>query len=133
MKEHPVLLFDGVCNFCNAGVNYIIRQDKKKIFRFATLQSPAGQELLQRHQLPTGQLDSFVLIKDGKAFTKSTAGLKVYSMLPWYWQWTQVFWIVPRFIRDAVYDLIAKKRYKWFGRKEECMVPTADVRNRFLG
>ena len=129
---NPIILFDGVCNFCNAGVNYIIKQDKKKLFHFATLQSPAGQELLLRNQLPTGQFDSFVLIEGDKAFTKSTAGLRVYSKLPWYWQWTQLFWIVPRFIRDAVYDLIAKKRYRWFGRKDQCMVPTAELKSRFL-
>ena len=133
MNEHPVLLFDGVCNFCNAGINYIIRQDKKKLYRFATLQSEAGQQLLQQYQLPTKQFDSFVLIENAKAYTKSTAGLRVYRSLPWYWKWTQAFWIFPRFIRDAVYDFIAKNRYKWFGRKEECMVPTADVQSRFLG
>ena len=92
----------------------------------------AGQQLLQKHQLPTEQFNSFVLIENGRAYTKSTAGLKVYRSLPWYWLWTQIFWIVPRFIRDAVYDLIAKNRYKWFGKKEECMVPTAEIRGRFL-
>jgi len=132
VKDHPILLFDGICNFCNGGVNYIIRQDKNKIFRFATLQSQAGQQLLQQYQLPTKQFDSFVLIENGKAYTKSAAGLRVYRSLSWYWKWTQIFWIFPGFIRNAVYDLIAKHRYKWFGKKEECMVPTADVRIRFL-
>src|SRR5829696_9080627 len=95
---HPIILFDGVCNFCNAGVNFIIRQDKKKRFRFAPLQSPAGQQLLRQHQLSTEKFDSFVLVDHGKVYNKSTAGLKVYGQLPWYWKWTQLFWIVPRFI-----------------------------------
>ena len=115
-EVHPVILFDGVCNFCNAGVNFIIRQDKKKIFRFAALQSGAGQKILQHFNLPKEGFDSFVLIDNGRAYKKSTAGLKVYNKLPWYWKWTQLGWIAPRFVRDAVYDFIARNRYKWFGK-----------------
>ena len=127
-----MILFDGVCNFCNAGVNFIIKQDKKKVFHFAALQSEAGQNLLQQFNLPKEGFDSFVLIYNGKAYKKSSAGLKVYSQLPWYWKWTQAFWIAPRFIRDAVYDFIARNRYKWFGKKDACMIPTPDVKSRFL-
>lgn len=132
MNNHPVILFDGVCNFCNAGVNFIIRQDKKKVFRFSALQSTTGQKLLEVFKLPKEGFDSFVLIDNGKAYKKSTAGLRVYNKLAWYWKWTQLAWIVPKFIRDAVYDFIARNRYKWFGKKEECMVPTPDVKSRFL-
>ena len=133
MKEDkPIILFDGVCNFCNAGVNFIIRQDKKNIFRFAALQSKAGQELADKYQLPKENFNSFILIDKGKVYNRSTAGFKVYSKLPWYWKWTQLFWIVPRFITDAIYDLIARNRYKWFGKKEECMIPTPEIRSRFL-
>ena len=133
MKEDkPIILFDGVCNFCNAGVNFIIRQDKKNIFRFAALQSKAGQQLADKYQLPKENFNSFILIDKGKVYNRSTAGFKVYGKLPWYWKWTQIFWIVPRFITDAVYDLIARNRYKWFGKKEECMIPTPEIRNRFL-
>lgn len=131
MKE-PVILFDGVCNFCNAGVNFIIRQDKKKLFRFAALQSDAGQRLLTEHGLPTKELNSFILIEEGKVYNKSTAGLRVYRKLPWYWGWTQLFWIAPKFIRDAVYDFIARNRYKWFGKRESCMIPTPELKSRFL-
>jgi predicted DCC family thiol-disulfide oxidoreductase YuxK len=131
-NDHPTILFDGVCNFCNAGINFIIKQDRKKVFRFATLQSEAGQKLSEQYRLPTKNFQSFVLIDKGKAYTKSTAGFKVYGQLPWYWKWTQLFWIVPRFITDAVYDFIARNRYKWFGKKESCIIPTADVRERFL-
>jgi predicted DCC family thiol-disulfide oxidoreductase YuxK len=129
---HPIILFDGVCNFCNAGINFIIGQDKKAVFRFAPLQSVAGQELLKQHQLSTEKFESFILVEDGNVYQKSAAGLKVYSKLPWYWKWTQVFWIVPAFIRNAVYDFIARNRYRWFGKKEVCMIPTPDVRTRFL-
>ena len=128
----PIILFDGVCNFCNGVVNFIIRQDKKKVFRFAALQSEAGQELLEQYGLPKEKFDSFLLIENGKVYKSSSAGLRLYSRLPWYWKWTQIFWIVPRFLRDAVYNFIARNRYRWFGKSESCMVPTADVRSRFL-
>lgn len=128
----PIILFDGVCIFCNGVVNFIIRQDKKKVFRFAALQSEAGQKLLEQYGLPKENFDSFFLVDNGKVYKSSTAGLRLYARLPWYWKWTQVFWIVPRFLRDAVYNFIARNRYRWFGQKESCMVPTADVRSRFL-
>jgi len=113
-------------------VNFIIRHDKKKVFLFCALQSEAGKKLLQQYNLNWKRSDSFVLIEDGKAYQKSNASLKLYNKLPWYWKWTQLFWIVPKFIRDGVYNLIAKNRYRWFGKKEECMVPAREVRDRFL-
>lgn len=130
--DHPVILFDGVCNFCNAGINFIIKQDRKKVFRFAALQSEAGQKLLAQYSLPKKEYESFVLIDGGKVYQKSSAGLRVYGKLPWYWKWTQAFWLAPKFIRNAVYDFIARNRYKWFGKKEACMIPTQDVKSRFL-
>ena len=132
MKSPPVILFDGVCNFCNGSVNFIIRQDKKRVFRFAALQSETGQRLLEKYRLPKEDFQSFILLDEGKVYQKSTAGLKVYGKLPWYWKWTQVFWIVPKFIRDGIYDFVARNCYKWFGKKEQCMIPTPDVRSRFL-
>jgi len=132
VNKKPIILFDGICNFCNAIVNFIIRQDKKNIFLFAALQSESGKQLLEEHKIDWKNTDSFVIIDNGKAYQRSTAALKVCSKLPWYWKWSQVFWIVPRFIRDAIYNFIAKNRYKWFGKKEACMVPTAEVRNKFL-
>ena len=130
--ENPVILFDGVCNFCNGSVNMIIRQDSKKIFRFAPIQSVAGQRLLKEYGIQEVSPDSFVLIENGKAYTASTAGLRVSKHLPWYWKWTQLLWIIPKFIRDAVYHFIARNRYRWFGRKESCMVPSQDIRERFI-
>jgi predicted DCC family thiol-disulfide oxidoreductase YuxK len=129
---HPIILFDGICNFCNAAVNFIIKQDKKKTFRFAALQSEAGQKLLEEYELPKEGFDSFVLIDEEKVYKKSAAGLRVYSKLPWYWKWTQIFWIAPPFIKDAVYDFIARNRYKWFGKRDACIIPTSEVKERFL-
>jgi len=130
--DHPVILFDGICNFCNGAVNFVLKQDKKGIFRFAPLQSEAGQKLLKQYNLSTNDFDSFVLIDDEKVYKKSTASLRVMNKLPWYWKEAQILRIVPRPLRDAIYDFIARNRYKWFGRKEKCMVPTPELRNRFL-
>jgi predicted DCC family thiol-disulfide oxidoreductase YuxK len=130
--EHPIILFDGVCNFCDSAVNFVLKQDKKGIFRFAPLQSEAGQKLLHQYNLSTEDFDSFVLIENGKVYKKSSASLKVMNKLPWYWKEAQILWIVPGFLRNAIYDFIAANRYKWFGKKEQCMVPTAELKSRFL-
>jgi predicted DCC family thiol-disulfide oxidoreductase YuxK len=113
-------------------VNFIIRQDKKKLFRFVALQSAAGQRLMNEFSLKAPGNDSFILIEDNKAFQRSTAALKLYNKLPWYWKWTQVGWILPRIIRDGMYDLIARNRYRWFGKREQCMVPGNEIKERFL-
>jgi predicted DCC family thiol-disulfide oxidoreductase YuxK len=128
----PVILFDGICNYCNGMVNFIIRQDKNAVFKFAALQSEAGQALLEKYNLPKHDFESIILIDNGKAFSNSTAGLRLYNKLPWYWKWTQVFWIIPRFLRDAAYNLVARNRYKLFGKKDACMIPGPSVRSRFL-
>lgn len=130
--ENPIVLFDGVCNFCNAVVNFLIQQDKKKVLRFAAMQSETGKKLLLQYHFPPDYLKSFVLIENGKAYTKSTAALRLYNHLPWYWKWIQAFWAVPKPLRDGVYGAISDKRYKWFGKKDQCMVPTPDMRSRFL-
>ena len=132
MNEHPVILFDGVCNFCNSAINFVLKQDKKGIFRFAPLQSEAGRKLLQQYNLSTKEFDSFVLIDEGKVYKKSAASLRVMNKLPWYWKEVQLFRIIPGIFRDAIYDFIAKHRYKWFGKKDQCMVPTPELRSRFL-
>jgi predicted DCC family thiol-disulfide oxidoreductase YuxK len=130
--KKPIILFDGVCNFCNAMVNFIIEQDKKNVFLFATLQSESGKKLLEQFHINWQHRDSFVVIETDKAYMKSDAALKLYNKLPWYWKWTQVFWIVPKIIRDWVYNVVAKNRYKWFGKRQECMVPTLRVKDKFL-
>jgi predicted DCC family thiol-disulfide oxidoreductase YuxK len=132
MKEHPIVLFDGTCNLCSGIVKFLIRNDKRKILRFAAMQSEAGKEILQQYGFPEHYLKTFVFVKNNKAYTGSTAALKLYNELPWYWKWTQAFWIVPRFLRDAVYEFVSKHRFQWFGKKDHCMVPSPELKSRFL-
>jgi predicted DCC family thiol-disulfide oxidoreductase YuxK len=131
VNNNPVILFDGVCNLCNGSVRFILKRDKEKRFLFASLQSNHGQDLLKQFDLPSDTFNSFILFQDGNIFTRSTAALKMFQQLKG-WGWVKIFWIVPRFIRDAVYNLIAKNRYKWFGKKEECWIPTPELKARFL-
>jgi predicted DCC family thiol-disulfide oxidoreductase YuxK len=130
-ERNPIILFDGVCNFCNGVVTFIIKHDKTMVFRFAALQSAAGQALIEKFHLPSS-FDTFILIQNGKAYTKSTAALHLYNQLSWLWKWTQLFWVIPRPIRDSAYNIIARNRYRWFGKREECMVPTPELRSRFI-
>ncbi len=131
-KDHPIVLFDGVCNFCNGIINFLISQDKKNVLRFAAMQSEAGKKILTQYGFEPGYTKSFVFIINGKAYKKSTAALKLYNQLPWYWKWIQIFWIVPTFIRDGVYEYISENRYKWFGKKSQCMLPSPGIKSRFL-
>ena len=131
MNYNPVILFDGVCNLCSGSVQFILKRDKEKKFLFASLQSGYGQDLLKQLDLPTDTFNSFILYEDEKVYTRSTAALKMFEQLK-NWRWIKIFWIVPKFIRDAVYNLIAKNRYRWFGKKEECWLPTPDLKARFL-
>lgn len=132
MENNPIILFDGVCNLCNSSVQFVIKHDKQKHFRFASLQSATGQELLKKYALPETIFNSFVLIKDEKPYLKSTAALKVAKEMNGLIKMLYAFIIVPAFIRNAVYNVIAKNRYKWFGKKESCILPSPDLQNRFL-
>jgi predicted DCC family thiol-disulfide oxidoreductase YuxK len=113
-------------------VNFLIRQDKRKTFLFAALQSEAGKKILTERHLSTHFFDSMIFVERDRLFKSSSAVLKIYGRLPWYWKWTQLFWIVPKFLRDAIYNAIARRRYKWFGKKDQCMVPGPEIRSRFL-
>ena len=132
MPDVPIILFDGVCNFCSSAVNFVIKRDKKSILKFATLQSNVSHQLLATRQLPANDLKSFVFIENNKIYTRSTAALKVCRYLNGLWPMMYGFIIVPKFIRDGIYNWISKKRYQWFGKKEECMIPTPGVKDRFL-
>jgi predicted DCC family thiol-disulfide oxidoreductase YuxK len=127
-----LLLFDGVCNLCNGAVQWIIVRDKKAIFQFAALQSDAGQRALNQLGLPTQTFNSIVVVKGDQYLIRSDAALEIAVQLGGFWQLAAIFKIVPRFIRDAVYDFIAKNRYKWFGKQEQCMLPRAEWKERFL-
>jgi predicted DCC family thiol-disulfide oxidoreductase YuxK len=132
MKQNPIILFDGICNLCNSSVQFVLKHDKQSIFRFAALQSEAGRLLLQKNNLPQSNFNSFVLIQDDKVYLKSTAALKVAKQMSGATKYLYTFIVVPAFIRDAVYNVIAKNRYKWFGKKESCMIPTPALQSRFL-
>ena len=132
VSSSPIILFDGICNLCNRSVQFIIKPDKEKVYRFAAFQSKAGQKLLQQYNLPLKQYSSFLLIENNKAYSQSTAALKVAKNLSGLVKLAVVFNIVPAGIRNIVYNFVARNRYQWFGKKESCMVPTQDLKARFL-
>lgn len=131
-KHKKLILFDGVCNLCMKSVQFVIKRDKEDLFRFASLQSELGQELTRKFGLDPKQVDSIVLTDSTGVFhVKSAAALHIAKDLPGY-RWMRVFLYLPRFLRDAVYNLIAKNRYNWFGKKDECMIPTPALQAKFL-
>ncbi len=132
-REHPAILFDGVCNLCSGTVDFIIKRDPEGLFRFASLQSEAGRTLLTRHAVDSNETDSVLLIEEGRVFDRSTAALRIARHIGGLWTLFFVFVVVPKPLRDALYSAVAKRRYRWFGEKETCRVPTPEERSRFLG
>ena len=132
MQNHHIILFDGVCNFCNYWVNFIIDRDKDDIFKFAALQSEAGQKLLNKFNLKTEDFDTFILIEAEIYFTKSTAALKIARNLNYPVKVLYYFIFTPKFLRDLIYSLIAKNRYIFFGKRDVCRIPTDEERNKFV-
>jgi len=126
-----IVLFDGVCNFCNATVNWIIRHDREKKFKFAPLQSEFGQQQRAKFGI-SDDIDSIVLIDDGRAYTHSTAALRIARALGGIWSLGYAGIVFPRSVRDWFYKLFAANRYRMFGKKDVCMMPTPDVRERFV-
>lgn len=131
-SPQSIVLFDGVCHMCQAIVLFTIKRDKQEQIHFAPLQSEFGLELLEKLELPTSNFDTFVFVDNGKVYTKSTAALHLFKKLHRLWPLLYVFIIVPRILRDPVYSFIAKNRYKWFGKSEQCMIPTSHIRSRFI-
>ncbi|MGD9627684.1 MAG: thiol-disulfide oxidoreductase DCC family protein [Pyrinomonadaceae bacterium] len=127
-----IVLFDGVCNFCNASVNFVIARDKAGYFKFAPLQSEIGEELSTRHGIDKIETDSVIVIENERVYTHSSAALRIARHLDGIWSWAYVFVIVPKPIRDLLYRLFARNRYRLFGRQDACMMPTPDVRARFM-
>jgi predicted DCC family thiol-disulfide oxidoreductase YuxK len=127
------ILFDGVCNLCNGFVRFVIARDPAARFRFAALTSPAAAEVLRRTGVAGPLPDSMILVEDGRAYTRSDAPLRIARGLRFPWPLLYGLIVVPRFIRDRVYDFVAARRYRWFGRRDVCMIPTPDVKQRFLG
>jgi predicted DCC family thiol-disulfide oxidoreductase YuxK len=132
LPSSPTIFFDGVCNLCNGFVQFVIRNDTREYFKFASLQSEIGQEVLKAYGLPTEQFKSVLLIENGKLHTRSAAALRIVRRLRGSWSLLYVFALVPRFILDRLYDYVSHNRYRWFGQQESCMLPTPELRARFL-
>jgi predicted DCC family thiol-disulfide oxidoreductase YuxK len=131
-ENQSVILFDGVCNFCNYWVNFIIKHDKQAIFKFASLQSEAGKIMSLKYKIDPSKVDSVILIENNQAYIYSDAAIKIaYQLNSFKW----IYFLgkmTPRIIRDFIYKFVAKNRYNWFGKKSSCMIPTPELKNRFL-
>ena len=132
MENKAIILFDGVCNFCDRSVQFVLKRDKKAYFNFASLQSEIGQNLLEKYKIPKDKFESLVLIENDKAYLFSTGALRIARKLNGAWPLLYGFIIIPPFIRNFFYKLIANNRYRLFGKKEECMIPSPEWRSRFL-
>jgi predicted DCC family thiol-disulfide oxidoreductase YuxK len=130
--HQEIVFFDGVCNLCQRSVQFILTHDKKAIFAFSSLQSPIAKQLLLPHGISTSEINTFILLENNKVYTRSTAALRVAKKLGGFWVSLYAFIIVPPFIRDAVYDFIARNRYRWFGKQETCWLPRPEWKQRFL-
>ncbi len=132
-ENKKIILFDGVCNLCNASVQLVIKHDKKDLFRFVALQSDLGQEIIQHIGMDTQNIDSIILYEPGIAYYhKSEAAFKIASQLGGFYGFLAGFNFFPKRINDSIYDYIAKNRYKWYGKKEQCMIPTPELKAKFL-
>jgi predicted DCC family thiol-disulfide oxidoreductase YuxK len=132
LKDKGIVLFDGVCNFCNAGVQFIIRKDNTDYFRFLALQSEKGKKIVEQFHLDPENIQTVILLENGKIYTRSTAAVRIARKLRGGWKLLYGFVIVPAFLRDWVYNIVAKNRYRWWGKQDSCMIPTPEVRKKFL-
>ena len=132
MSHKPVIFFDGICNLCNAAVQFTIKHDKKGFFRFTALQGEYAQSALPKFKVDLKSMNSILLLENDQLYTKSSAALRIAKRLNGLWPLLYGFIIVPKFIRDYFYDVIAKNRYKWWGRQESCWVPTPELKSKFL-
>lgn len=130
--SYDLVLFDGVCNFCNSSINFVIDHDSQKRFKFASLQSEVGQQYLAQFSRNKKDFDSVLLVKNGRVFKKSDAALHIARHLDGAWKWLYFLRWVPRVIRDMIYDLVAKNRYRIFGKSDACRLPNPELRERFL-
>ena len=130
MQNQAIIFFDGVCNLCNESAQFVLLRDKRAHFQFASLQSETAKRMLPSERVR--DLDSVVLIEDGKLYTQSTAVLRICRRLPGGWPLLSVFLVVPRPVRDAVYAWVGRNRYRWFGKSDACLIPKPEWKNRFL-
>ena len=131
-RDAPVLLFDGVCHLCSGWAGFVIRNDPDGVVKLATVQSVSGQEILRALGMPTDTFDTLVFVEDGRAWFRSAAVLRILRHMRRRWQFARALAIVPAGLRDACYDVIARNRYRWFGKRETCLLPTPDIARRFL-
>lgn len=132
-EDKKIILFDGVCNLCNSSIQFVIKHDKKNVYKFAALQSDVAKLLLHERGINSSQIDSIILIDPNIAYyTKSTAALEIGKSFGGAWRLLGVFQWIPKPIRDQIYDFVAKKRYSWFGKQNECMIPTPELKAKFL-
>lgn len=131
-ENQKIILFDGVCNLCNGSVQFVLKRDRDGVFKFASLQSDFGGGILTRYGLPTDDYNSFVLVEGDRIYTKSTAALRVARNLGGFWNLLYGLIVIPSVLRDAVYGFIARNRYRWFGKRESCMIPQPEWKSRFL-
>ena len=132
LYDSRVIFFDGVCNFCNYWVNFVIKRDRKKKLKFTTLQGETAKQLLPQYHINPSSLSSVILIDKGKAYTQSSAAIRICKYLNGGWKLFYGLIIIPKLIRDYFYIIVARNRNKWFGKKNECMAPTPEIRERFL-
>lgn len=130
--DEPIILFDGVCNLCNFCVRFVLKRDPGKLFKFCPLQSHRGKNMLKSVGLPTDSINTMVLIVNDQCYTKSTAALHIAKRLKGLWPLLFGFIVIPESLRNWTYDFIAKNRYRWFGEKKACLIPTPEIRERFL-
>lgn len=132
-NDKKIILFDGVCNFCNTSVLKVIKHDKKNVFLFTSLQSEIGKQIIDHFNIDTTKIDSIILIESESQYAiKSTAALKILNQFNGFWKIFQICWIIPPFIRNSVYNYIAKNRYAWFGKKDNCMIPSQEIKTKFI-
>jgi len=131
-KERPILFFDGICNLCNGAVQFVIKRDKEKKFLFASLQSLAGKKAILDNMGYGPNVDSMLLFIHNRYYIKSSAFLHVLQQLGGMWKLCAIGFLIPRFVRDRLYDWVAKNRYRWFGKRNECMMPTDELKSRFI-
>lgn len=132
MDNRPIIIFDGVCNFCNGSVNFIIKRDAAAVFAFTPAQSETAKALMEQHHIPNLANDTFILIKNGTCFTRTNAALEITKDLSGFWFLFRIFKLLPTSFRDIFYDALAKNRYKLFGKKDSCMVPSQNIKDRFI-
>ena len=132
IMDNPIILFDGVCNFCNYWVTFAIKRDRKNKLKFTPLQGETAKQLLPQFHINPSSLSSVIFIDNGKAYTQSSAAIQICKHLDGGWKLFYALIIIPKFMRDGLYNIIARNRYKWFGKKESCLIPTAELKERFL-